>query len=658
MGVKLDLSKMKYLNSDDKSTTLQHPAGHTITLHHNVLSPNNQTALKALSKIPQQDETQEQKSEYGKVIKKFDDGGVVSNEGRAPVPSNQPTSSTTAPRPEERAAEHEKSSANSAGSGASSLETAVNRLRNAWADGGKVCEHCGGPVRKMADGGQPDIDPSLLTPQQPPQGMPEFQPLDPEKPVIAPQLDQAKSWLMSPAGSQIDTQVSPADVAATKANADVDALKEKENQAQVVASAADQNAAAQAPSMQSPEGLAQRGLSQEIQGAQELGKAQGALGEAQAGALQQDAARKQDIANHYQQSFQELNGERQAHIADIQQGYIDPDQYWKGDANGNGSHSKIAAGIGMILAGFNPTNRPNAAIEFLNHQLDRNIDAQKANLGAKNNLLTANLHQFQNLKDATDMTRVMQADVIKSQLEQAAAKAQTPIAQAQAKSAIGQIDAKYQPIFMQLQIRQMMKGLGNGGTQAPGSVGAMLSGLDMMSPEQAKSYRERYYQPYDIPGGKSIADRPITPADRTSLASYDKFDAAAKNLNQLIERSKGKGALNPIERNAAAQQAMVLQSLFREGTLGTVYKAGEQPLLDKAIDGQPLGLVHYFTEQPKLEGLMKSNEMMKNTTLDNYGLRPPQSKQTSNPMEGKTISNKKTGQRLVMKNGAWVPVGR
>jgi hypothetical protein len=49
--IKLDLSKVKHVKSDDKSTTLQHKDGHMITLLHKALSPENQKQLSALNKM-------------------------------------------------------------------------------------------------------------------------------------------------------------------------------------------------------------------------------------------------------------------------------------------------------------------------------------------------------------------------------------------------------------------------------------------------------------------------------------------------------------------------------------------------------------------------------------------------------------------------------
>jgi len=53
----------------------------------------------------------------------------------------------------------------------------------------------------------------------------------------------------------------------------------------------------------------------------------------------------------------------------------------------------------------------------LNRQIDRDIDAQKATLGRKESLLSANMRQFGNLHDATQMTKVMQTDIVSNQLK-------------------------------------------------------------------------------------------------------------------------------------------------------------------------------------------------------------------------------------------------
>lgn len=693
-GLKLNPKDFKSVKSDGKSTTLEHKNGHTITIQHNVLAPKDRSMLQALSKIGMEhmtsDQSQEKQdqSQYGKVIMKSDGGKVSGGTG-----SDGKTKDSSVKMAEggdlepkkvfgmevygtgrsKSAPQQESSAPDSDEPWPSPSETSVGKALaakqqpQAEATGGeihnKTCMSCGGPARQMyAEGDEvtPNIDPSLLTPQQAPQGMQDFQPPDPEKSVLSGVADSVKEWAMTPVNPNAAQQsgITPADVAATKANANVDSLKGQEQQAQTVAAAADQNAAQSSSSGMPDYGsLLGKGYGQEEQGTKELGAAEGAKGAAQAQVLEQGAAQQQDIMNHYQGSLDTINNERQGFIKDIQNGLVDPEKYWKGDAQGNGSHSKIAAGIGMILGGFNPTSNPNAAIDFLNHQMDRNIDAQKQNLGAKQNLLSANIAQFKNINEATAMTKLMQADMIQTQLAKAAATAATPIAAAQAKAAQGAIAAKYAPLAMNLQIMKMMNGLGSGGTNVAGSTGAALSALDRMAPDQARNYRERYYQPFDLPGGKSIADRPIPQDVRQTLNAQDILDAKGKDILGFIKQNSGTWSIP--KRAIAQQKVEEMKNFYNDSIHGGALTEGRLGWYDEQFKKHPTDIVaQMLGNTAKLQEMVNSNEARKNTTLNSYGLKPPQSRQQSqHPMEGKTASDGR-GNKIQMINGKWTPVGR
>lgn len=381
----------------------------------------------------------------------------------------------------------------------------------------------------------------------------------------------------------------------------------------------------------SPEGLLSKAYSLGNQGATDTAGAMKALGDEEARVQAKQHEADVDAIANYRQTVDSLNMERQAHIKDMQNGYIDPNKYWTGYTAPNGDqvpgHSKVASAIGMILAGFNPTNKPNAAIDLLKYNMDKSLEAQGKNLDSQHNLLRANLQQFGNIKDATDATRVMMSDAMSHQLGMTASQAKGPLAQAAAKQAQSQLAASILPTAMQLQMRQTLQRISNGGQSAAGTTGAVLNQLDAVNPEASKAYRSRFYSPFDVPGGKSLADRELPPAVIDQLNSHAKFDEAGKQLANIVQQNRGnlKVLLDPTNPTSkiARQQAMILQSLFREGTLGTVYREGEQPLLDKAIKSDPLSLVSYFTELPKLQGLLDSNRRFRDVTAAGYGLRPP-----------------------------------
>lgn len=379
------------------------------------------------------------------------------------------------------------------------------------------------------------------------------------------------------------------------------------------------------------------GMENYIKGTELKAQALGTQGFNQSVASQNAANQLKDVQTAFDSHVQKIEQERQGHIQDIQNGYIDPNKYWTGDENGDGGHSKIAAGIGMILAGFNPTARPNAAMEFLQHQMDNNLKAQAGNLTAKQNLLTANLQQFHNLKDAADMTRVMQNDVAVHQINAAAQKAMSPMAKAEAMQTIGQFQNNSAMIVPKIAASQAMMSLANGKTTASGSIGHALNQLDVVDPERSKIYRPRYYPPFDQPGGKAVADNDIPAATRSELDDHSKFDQAATDMRDIVQQYRGVNfeRLSPSLQAKVKADSVILQSLFRGSTLKTVYKAGEQPVLDKAVDGNPLDLYHYFTAVPKLNALIDSNIQQRNKTAAGVGLYPPgaTNKQPSAPQQ-------------------------
>ena len=189
-----------------------------------------------------------------------------------------------------------------------SVGQALAAKKNGMAEGGKVsesCKYCGGGMpHKMAEGGPPDeTQPDVSGFPQGRAAAPEAAPVDPEKPIISEALKSANDWLMADPNKPVPEsfQPKPADVAATTADANVDALKAKEDAAENIADAAHTQAAQQA-SIPSPEGLATRGLQAETAGAAGTAAAQGALGQEQAKAMEANIARQQDIQNQFQKS--------------------------------------------------------------------------------------------------------------------------------------------------------------------------------------------------------------------------------------------------------------------------------------------------------------------------------------------------------------------
>lgn len=513
----------------------------------------------------------------------------------------------------------------------------VDTIKNAWAQGGEVKQYAEGDVVDpnpsfasrigsfVGDTVVPGVDQAFHDATAPiraaGQGVHEF-----GQGLRTSMGNQTPEDVAEIQGKQPQaTEVTPEAVAATQAQADASAQDQKAVQADMVARAADQNATKASggqptglqSGIQSPAMGLQSGINQQIQGLNQQAAAQGKLGEQQADVLAQKADQQMVAQKTFKESFDALNQERQNHIHDIQNGYIDPDQYWNGhtDTEGNtvGGHSKIASAIGMIIAGFNPSTKPNAAIEFLNKQLEMNLQAQKETLGAKKSLLESNLRQFGNIRDAMDMTRVMQNDMVANQLQAAAAKAQSPIQAAIAKQAAGKIITDTAPLAMKLSAMQSISKLTQSGDT--GAIGPVIAQLQAYYPEMGKTVSEAY-----VPGvGVSSSLTPIPASVRDEIVAHKKLDDAA---NDLLAFSKSHTTINPMSKDykIGAQKAEILQQMVREGMLGTVFRESEKPLLQKMVDSNPAGVFKLISTEPKLRTLLEGSRMQLNALKKTYGL--------------------------------------
>jgi hypothetical protein len=201
-------------------------------------------------------------------------------------------------------------------------------------------------------------------------------------------------------------------------------------------------------------------LSQGIQnvksGIQSGAEAEAQLGQQQADVYGQQANAQQQVLSNYQNETQALNQERQAFMQDYDAKHVDPNRFLNNQTTGQ----RIMTGIGLILGGIGGglTHQENPALKMLNAQIDRDIKAQEAELGKSENLLTANFRQFGNIKDASQMTEVMQTDILKSKIAESAAKSQDPIVRSRAQQAIGELDMKNANLLSQIAMRRSLTG--------------------------------------------------------------------------------------------------------------------------------------------------------------------------------------------------------
>ncbi len=206
-------------------------------------------------------------------------------------------------------------------------------------------------------------------------------------------------------------------------------------------------------------GLYEQGLGEMEQGLRAGATAQQDYAKAEEALAADKQAKQQVMQQEYQNSYQELEQSRKALIQDIKDGHINPSQFMDNKSD----LGKISTAIGLIMGGIGGEGKANPALDFINKQIDRDIEAQKANLGKKQNLLSATMQQFGNLKDAMQMARVYQTDIYAAKMEEAMAHAKSPMAKAALQKAIGELHMTSGPVMeAAAQKKAMMSGVKSG----------------------------------------------------------------------------------------------------------------------------------------------------------------------------------------------------
>ncbi len=650
-----DFKKFKYLKHDDKTVHLEHPSGHQIVIAKNAIKGDLRKQLDAMCN-------------GGKVAEKMAEGGVMASIRRSPLagsganatqevrdaedsskkaaagPHVDSTTDVRTPEQKAKAAEYERTG-----------------ILPGYAEGGGVSNPNQGedaqsnPKEGMVDSATQrmrEIYNNIVSP--PPSPFAQAKAGMPDAPVPGTVFNGSETpdHVDPNAVAEAQKQVSQEQAQSAAQTADAQQKVIQENQARAamgmpalpvpnvpqngppmpqqdagIAQGMPQPGQAPAPAKVDPSdpmNMLQAGMNSRMAGINQQAQAQGQMGIEQQAALIKNQQVQQEMQDHYKQHYDQLDSERQALVKDIQDGHISPDKYWD-------DHSKIASGIGMILAGFNPTNNPNAAINFLKHQMEMNLEAQKANLANKQTLLSANMQQFGNIKDAMQMTRIMQNDLMQNELQQAAAKASSPLAKSAALQAAGQLKMEAAPMFQQFAMRRAMMNMAQntmGGTNAQGQIVdpsdtsraehqiAMMRAMAPMNPEMGKMAEEMSSR---LIPGVGVAKIAVPQDVREKILQHDDMAASIKDLQKFVNTHT---TIVPgtADYNTGAQKALLVQSAVREGKLGTVYREGEQPLLDKFVSSNPANAMKMLNTVPQLKELLRSNERSGNILKKQYGI--------------------------------------
>lgn len=128
----------------------------------------------------------------------------------------------------------------------------------------------------------------------------------------------------------------------------------------------------------------------------------------------------------------DINNETQATDKWLKENPLNSQRWWQNKSTAG----KVSSAIGLILGGIGSglTRGPNAALDLLNREIDRDIEAQKANINEKNNHLAQLARRLGDVRMAESAERAYQTDLLASQIEQTGLKYADPKIQAETQA--------------------------------------------------------------------------------------------------------------------------------------------------------------------------------------------------------------------------------
>lgn len=264
-----------------------------------------------------------------------------------------------------------------------------------------------------------------------------------------------------------------------------------------------------------------------------------------------DAAQKEkakQLADHqaiWDKQAKDLNAEHDARKQAVMDAKVDPTRMFHNLSDGQ----RVMALIGLALSG-------RSAPDLLNKFVDRDIEAQKADLGKKQSLLANNLQKTRDMRAAEAETRLQLNSALQGQIQASAVRSSNGAAALNAQIALAQLKMQA-PQYAQAVLEQRMRQSLVQGGEIPPQAAEML-------PEKA---RERAVI---VPGehGPKLALAPTTDAKK----EYDKISNGAQEMKAKIRDSLRFMTSHGTVLNPFSQASGTAQTLHNDmvTTLGKV----------------------------------------------------------------------------------------
>lgn len=361
-----------------------------------------------------------------------------------------------------------------------------------------------------------------------------------------------------------------------------------------------------------------------------------------------------EVERQHQQDLQiaentwaKTNQDMQKHLtdtlSDIKNSHINPNHFLENMGTGQ----KIATAIGLLFGGFTGGfNRTgvNPAANWLNEQINRDVEAQKLNQSNKMNVYNGYLDQYKNAHVADQMARATQYGIYASKIREAANNSGSDIAKAAGEREAANLEQKIIPLVQNAHLMQNISQF-NGSSGQPGTLPGseaqyktILNSAQTINPDMYKDAQSKY-----VPG-VGVASHPVDSKDSErlgninelmplidrALADQKKFgnsgawsvknraDAAAdlNSINVSLNKLTGLNRLNDHEYQNYGKQIGNIGGINAGGTLETIKRLKQQADSDRNSMMTSMG-IKPFSDAGNPSGLNQQQQNNLNIFMKN-----------------------------------------
>lgn len=311
------------------------------------------------------------------------------------------------------------------------------------------------------------------------------------------------------------------------------------------------------------------------------------------------------MAKDYQDAIKQYTEEDEKLRARVEQNPIDANRYWHNLDTGQ----KITSTIGLFLGGFGAalTHTPNFALQLFTNAIDRDVEAQRQNMGQTNNLMSQNYRRFGNIIQAQTATRAQLLAVTDAKLSQALAQAKTPEAMAAIQNAKGQIQMQRFQLLRNLGVQDVLNKVrgayGQRGGITPAQEGYLVN---IMSPEDKKTWQETKVQT-----GNMIYQAPTKEAASKMQELEPIHSQAMSLLTQLSDLASQNTVYDKMSGQTRAKADAIIGGL--EGVMPMLTSA---TIGSKRIHADAEGLEKMISDPTRAKNIFKDNAGLKQVIMD------------------------------------------